>query len=447
MSTAHILITDDDFQIRMLLRDRLEASQYHVQLAENGKEGLKILEKSPVDLLLLDLQMPEMGGMEVLKCMKEMGFDIPVIILTAHGSIEQAVEAMKLGAFDFLPKPCKPDHLMLAVGKALEKKQLEEENRFLRETLDNQYHMVTGESLPMKRIMEMAEKVAPSKTTVLIGGESGTGKQLLAHAIHQMSDRRSRPFVQVNCTTLSEQLTESDLFGHEKGAFTGAMKQKKGRFEMADTGSVFLDEIGDLSPAIQAKLLHVIEYGEFQRVGALDTLKTDVRLICATHKNLPEEVQAGRFREDLFYRLNVVSVTLPALRDRSCDIPMLVRYFIEKHCCAMQKEPLTVPEETMKRLKTYAWPGNIRELGNVIERAVVLSTRSELSPDLLPPLMDEPSGPAVDTNLPWEEAVLRFKQSYIRRILEQTGNNQTEAARRLKIQRTYLNRLIKEMGI
>ncbi|MBN2103230.1 sigma-54-dependent Fis family transcriptional regulator [bacterium] len=447
MAASTILITDDDFQIRMLLRDRLEAGKYQVQLAENGKEALKILEKASVDLLLLDLQMPEMGGMTVLKRMRDRSMEIPVIILTAHGSVEQAVEAMKLGAFDFLPKPCKPDHLMIAVQKALEKKGLLEENRFLRESLDSQYHMIVGESTAMKQVMDIAGQIAGSRTTLLIGGESGTGKQLLAHAVHQMSDRKNRPFIQVNCTTLSEQLMESDLFGHEKGAFTGAVAQKKGRFEMADTGTVFLDEIGDLSPAIQAKLLHVIEYGEFQRVGGVDTMKTDVRLICATHKDLQQEVREGRFREDLFYRINVVSVVLPPLRERPGDVPVLVNYFIEKHGRAMQKDKLSVSEETMDALKKYHWPGNIRELGNVIERAVALSKNSDITPDLLPPLTGGASFQEVETGLPWETAILRFKQNYLRKVLEQMDHNQTQAAKRLRIQRTYLNRLIKELEI
>ena len=447
MAVSTILITDDDFQIRMLLRDRLEANGYQIQLAENGQECMKILEKDSIDLMLLDLQMPEMSGMTVLKKMRERSIDIPVIILTAHGSIEQAVESMKLGAFDFLPKPCKPDHLIIVVQKALEKKGLQEENRFLRESLDSQYQMIVGESEAMKQVMDITGKVARSKTTILIGGESGTGKQLLAHAIHQMSDRKNRPFIQVNCTTLSEQLMESDLFGHEKGAFTGAVKLKKGRFETADQGTVFLDEIGDLSPAIQAKLLHVIEYGEFQRVGGMGTLKTDVRLICATHKNLQQEVREGRFREDLFYRINVVSVVLPSLRERPGDIPFLVNHFIEKHCGAMQKEKLSIKETVLNALKKYHWPGNIRELGNVIERAVALANNSEITMDLLPPLSGDTSVQEVEAGLPWETAILRFKQNYLRQVLEQTDHNQTKAAKLLEIQRTYLNRLIKEMEI
>jgi len=447
MAVSTILITDDDFQIRMLLRDRLEANGYQIQLAENGQECMKILEKDSIDLMLLDLQMPEMSGMTVLKKMRERSIDIPVIILTAHGSIEQAVESMKLGAFDFLPKPCKPDHLIIVVQKALEKKGLQEENRFLRESLDSQYQMIVGESEAMKQVMDITGKVARSKTTILIGGESGTGKQLLAHAIHQMSDRKNRPFIQVNCTTLSEQLMESDLFGHEKGAFTGAVKLKKGRFETADQGTVFLDEIGDLSPAIQAKLLHVIEYGEFQRVGGMGTLKTDVRLICATHKNLQQEVREGRFREDLFYRINVVSVVLPSLRERPGDIPFLVNHFIEKHCGAMQKEKLSIKETVLNALKKYHWPGNIRELGNVIERAVALANNSEITMDLLPPLSGDTSVQEVEAGLPWETAILRFKQNYLRQVLERTDHNQTKAAKLLEIQRTYLNRLIKEMEI
>jgi DNA-binding NtrC family response regulator len=447
MSAVTILIADDDFQIRMLLRDRLEASGYRVQLAENGKNCLKVLKENSIDLMLLDLQMPDMGGLDVLKYLKEKSSELPVIVLTAHGTIEQAVEAMKLGATDFLPKPCKPDHLMLVIRKTLNQKDLQAENQFLRETLKNQYSMVTGKSEPMRQVMEIAGKVAKSKTTVLIGGESGTGKQLLAHAIHQMSDRKNRPFIQVNCITLPEQLTESDLFGHEKGAFTGAVKQKPGRFELADKGTIFLDEIGDLAPAIQAKLLQVIEYGQFQRVGGTAPMVTDVRVICATHKDLQKEVREGLFREDLFYRLNVMHLKLPALRERRCDIPELVSYFVEKHCRSMQKETAEVTPAAMEILKTYHWPGNIRELGNVIERAVVLMTNSKITEDLLPVFSSSSQTDIPRLELSYEEAVLQFKKNYIRQILSGTGNNQTEAAKILKIQRTYLNRLIRELGI
>lgn len=447
MIGKRILIIDDDAQIRMVLSDRLEANGYHVIQAKDGAEGLKKTEVENPDVILLDLQMPGMSGLQVLQKLHKRILHIPVIMLTAHGTIESAVEAMKKGAFDFLPKPCKPDHILLIIDKALKQKNLVEENKLLREELDNQYQMVIGNSPEMKKIMDTINKVAPSSTTVLILGDSGTGKQLLSRTIHQLSNRRDKPFVQVNCTTLSEQLLESDLFGHEKGAFTGAITQKKGRFELADQGTVFLDEIGDLSPAIQARLLHVLEYGEFQRVGGVDTLKVEVRLIAATNKELSIEVKEGRFREDLFYRLNVVSLQLPPLRSRSEDIPLFSKHFLKKHSSAMNKNITCIPQETMTILMSYSWPGNIRELENTIERGVVLASGDQLTPDLLPTLMEITSHEQIETAKSLEEAILNFKKIYIRKTLQLTNYNQTKAAKLLNIQRTYLNRLMKELTI
>jgi len=447
MSNHKILIVDDDPQIRMLLRDRLQANGYEISLAENGVKGLELLEKESPDLMLLDLQMPEMDGMDVLDHLHRKSVEIPVVVLTAHGTIERAVEAMRLGAHDFLPKPCKPDHIKLVVQKALERKGLQDENRYLRQELDSQYKMIIGDSPQMKKVMEMANKVAKSKTTVLIGGESGTGKQLMARAIHNMSDRKDRPFIQVNCTTLSEQLLESDIFGHEKGAFTGAIKQKKGRFELADKGTLFLDEIGDLPLNLQAKFLHVLEYGEFQRVGGVATLSADVRIIAATNKDLKKEVENSQFREDLYYRLNVMKICLPPLRERPEDIPIFVEYFLKKYNQAMGKNITNITIDTMNTLKNHSWHGNIRELENAIERAVVLASERELTPDLLPALIEGKSAEEIEIGTSLEEALLKFKRQFITKTLAFTNSNQTKAAELLKIQRTYLNRLIKEFDI
>ncbi|MBN2010454.1 sigma-54-dependent Fis family transcriptional regulator [candidate division KSB1 bacterium] len=442
-----ILIIDDDPQIRMLLKDRLEANDYAVIQAENSVTGLELTKTDPPDLLLLDLQMPEMDGMEVLQHIRQQALDVPVVIMTAFGSIERAMDALKLGAYDFLPKPCKPDHIMMVVKNAIERKEMQEQNQYLRQEIERQYHMVIGESDAMRHVMDLARSVAPSKTTVLIGGESGTGKQLMARSIHAMSDRRDKPFVQVNCTTLSEQLIESDLFGHEKGAFTGAIKRKKGRFELANKGTMFLDEIGDLPLSLQAKLLHVIEYGEFQRVGGTDTLTADVRFIAATNKDLQKEVRENRFREDLYYRLNVVTVQLPALRTRMNDIPLFADHFLKKHSKAMQKNVIRLAPATIEQLKKYSWPGNIRELENAIERAVVLSYGSEITPNLLPQLSDASEKDRINIGLPLDEAMVHFKKEFITRTLQSVDNNQSKAAKLLNIQRTYLNRLIKELGV
>jgi len=447
MPNEKILIIDDDPQIRMLLKDRLEANGYTIFQAENGIKGLESATKENPDLILLDLNMPEMDGFEVLTQLNRKLPEIIVVILTAHGTVERAVEAMKLGAYDFLPKPSKPDHILLVVGKALERKYLKDENRYLRDEVESQYRMVVGESLEMNRVMEMVQKIVKSKTTVLIQGETGTGKQLMARFIHNTSNRKGKPFIQVNCTTLSEQLMESDLFGHEKGAFTGAIKQKKGRFELANNGTLFLDEIGDLSPAIQAKLLHVLEYGEFQRVGGVETRKADVRILAATNKTLQTEVNEGRFREDLFYRLNVMCIPLPPLRSRQRDIVIFSNHFLKKYNQSMLKNLTGFAPGTMELLKQYTWPGNIRELQNVIERAVVLASGEEITPDLLPHLSEKKSDEEIEIGMPLDEALTQFKKRYISETLESMEHNQTKTADLLKIQRTYLNRLIKELGV
>jgi len=447
MPNEKILIIDDDPQIRMLLKDRLEANEYLIFQAENGIQGLEAATKENPDLVLLDLNMPEMDGFEVLTRLNKKMPEIMVVILTAHGTIERAVEAMKLGAYDFLPKPSKPDHILLIVRKALERKGLKDENLYLRKELENQYQMVIGKSTEMKNIMDTVQKIGRSKTTVLIQGETGTGKQLMARHIHTMSDRNGKPFIQVNCTTLSEQLMESDLFGHEKGAFTGAIKQKKGRFELANNGTLFLDEIGDLSPTIQAKLLQVLEYGEFQRVGGVETHKADVRIFAATNKSLQTEVNEGRFREDLFYRLNVMCIELPPLRNRPGDIAVFADYFLMKYNHSMLKNLTSITSDTMEILKKYSWPGNIRELENVIERAVVLAPGNEITTDLLPPLTGKKSVEEIEIGIPLDDALSQFKKRFISKTLASMENNQTKAAELLDIQRTYLNRLIKELGI
>jgi len=446
MISGNILIADDDPHIRMLLKDRLEGSGFRVRQAGDGREAIDRIAKGTIDLALLDIRMPGMDGLEALKQIRSDWPDLPVIMLTAFASIDLAVQAMKLGAYDFLPKPCDPDHILITVHRALRQHNLKEENRFLKSELEEQYHMVVGESCRMKEIMSLAQRVAPSKTTVLIGGESGTGKQLLARAIHGISDRKDRPFVQVNCTTLSEQLMESDLFGHERGAFTGAVSRKRGRFEQANGGTFFLDEIGDLDMAIQAKLLHVIEYGEFQRVGGIDTLHANVRIIAASNRDLGERVKEGLFREDLLYRLNVFVIELPALRERSEDIPILADYFLHRHAGMLKKKITGFTREAMNILQNYPWPGNIRELENAVERAVVLASNDSISADLLPDPGNRQTGTiAIGASL--DEAVSAFKRRFIAETLAFTGNNQTKAAKILDIQRTYLNRLIKDLGI
>jgi two-component system NtrC family response regulator len=388
-----------------------------------------------------------MGGMEALSAMREINPDLPVIILTAHGTFSRAVEAMKRGAYDFLPKPCEPDHLLLVIRKALEHKHLLTENIYLKGELTERHSLVLGEGSKMRQVLEMAKKVAATNATVLIEGESGAGKQVMAQMIHAMSERRDRPFVQVNCTTLSEQLLESDLFGHEKGAFTGAHQMKKGRVELAGGGTLFLDEIGDLAPSIQAKLLHFLEHGKFERVGGMKTLLVDARVIAATNKILAQEAKEGRFRSDLFYRLNVVSLMLPPLRERPEDIPLLANYFLERCNRAMRKQIAAFAPAAMAKMQSYHWPGNVRELANAIERAVVLTSGAEITPDLLPLQLVEKPQEEIAAGMPLDEAMLQFKKQFIAKTLELTGRNQSQAAQILDIQRSYLSRLIKELGL
>ncbi|OGC84117.1 MAG: hypothetical protein A2W07_05120, partial [candidate division Zixibacteria bacterium RBG_16_43_9] len=311
MAQEKILIIDDDSQIRTLLSERLRFHQYRVITAEDGQDGLDKFKREGADLVLLDLMMPKLDGIETLNLLKKEEPEVIVIMMTAFGTIEKAVEAMKKGAYDFIPKPCEPEHILLTIAKALERKNLVREKEYLKEEVDSHYDIVWGESPEMKKVRGVIEQVANTKSTILIQGESGTGKQVLARAIHNLSPRKDKPFVYVNCVALSEQLLESDLFGHEKGAFTGAYQRKKGRLETAHTGTVFLDEIGDITPVIQTKFLHFLESGEFERVGGTQTLRVDTRIVAATNRDLSKALEEKKFREDLFFRLNVISVTVP----------------------------------------------------------------------------------------------------------------------------------------
>lgn len=447
MSQEKILIVDDDSQIRTLLAERLRFHQYRILTAEDGEEGLDKFKKEGADLVLLDLMMPKLDGIETLNRIKKEEPEVPVIMLTAFGTIERAVEAIKKGAYDFIPKPCEPEHILLTIEKALERRNLVREKEYLKEEIDSRYDMIWGESSEMKKIKGLIQKVANTKSTVLIQGESGTGKQILARAIHNLSPRRDKPFVYVNCVALAEQLLESDLFGHEKGAFTGVYQRKKGRLETAHTGTVFLDEIGDITPVIQTKFLHFLESGEFERVGGTQTIKVDTRIIAAAKRDLSKALEEKKFREDLFFRLNVISITVPPLRNRKEDIPVLASCFLQKFNQEMKRKMLSIESGTSEIFLTYHWPGNIRELQNVLERAVVLAPSDTITPDLLPPQLSQKTKEEISPGIPLEEALKKFKREFISQTLSLTKNNQSQTAKFLKIQRTYLNRLIKELGI
>ncbi|OGB91220.1 MAG: Fis family transcriptional regulator [candidate division NC10 bacterium RIFCSPLOWO2_12_FULL_66_18] len=381
-----VLVVDDDLAVRQALSRTLEKIGYDVVVAEDGQEGLDRLRQGGIHIVLADLKMPKLSGNELLKAAKAIAPDVEVIVITGHGTVEDAVEAMKEGAYDFITKPFKRVQLEKTIRKAAEKQALVLENRVLQARVDELQGagQIIGTSPAILRTLELVNQVAPSTATVLIQGESGTGKELIANAVHHGSPRRARPFIKVNCAALPETLLESELFGYERGAFTGAVARREGRFELADGGTLFMDEIGDLSLATQAKLLRVLQEGEFERLGGTRTLKVDVRLVAATHADLATLVREKGFREDLFYRLNVITIQIPPLRERREDIPLLAQHFLGRYAVKNAKTITGFTDEALDLLQSYAWPGNVRELENVIERAVVLTRGSMISPADLP---------------------------------------------------------------
>ena len=371
---AQILIVEDKDSLRTMLRHALERQGHSVLEARDQPEAVRMLQQSPA-VVLSDLRLPEGDGFGVLRASKEFDADTPVIVMTAYGSIEDAVAAMKEGALDFLAKPVDPDHLALLVARALEQRRMVTENLLLKEELAVRRGapQLVGEDLSLRKVFASLQKAAATDTTVLLEGESGTGKELFARSLHALSPRADAPFVAINCAAIPETLLETELFGHEKGAFTGAIARKPGKFEMAHRGTLFLDEIGDLPLALQAKILRALEEKRFERVGGTATVQVDVRLVAATNRGLRAAVAARRFREDLFFRLSVFPITVPPLRDRPGDIPLLARYFVERFCRDMKKKPLTLSPAALEQLVSYRWPGNVRELQNCIERAVILT--------------------------------------------------------------------------
>ena len=439
-----VLVVDDDHAIREALSRTLEKFGYEVVLAEDGQAGLDRLRESEIHILLADLQMPKISGQELLKAAKTIAPDVEVVVITGHGTVEDAVEAMKEGAYDFITKPFKRVQLERTIRRAAEKQALALQNRRLQARLNELQGAgrIIGTSPVMLRTLELVRQVAPSTATVLIYGESGTGKELIADAIHHGSTRRERACIKVNCAALPEQLLESELFGHERGAFTGAVARKEGRFELADGGTLFMDEIGDISSAMQAKLLRVLQSGEFERVGGTRTLKVDVRLVAATHADLAALVREKRFREDLYYRLNVITIKLSPLRERREDIPLLAHHFLQKYAAKNAKDIGGVTEEALDILQTYAWPGNVRELENVIERAVVLTQSSQISPADLPETLVRTDQAArhlvISIGTPLEEVEDRL----IEETLRYTKGDKTLAAKLLGIAtRTIYRRL------
>ncbi len=444
-----ILVVDDDPDIRSILQDRLESLGHQVVTAVNGKEALERISQMEPGIMFLDLQMPELNGIQVLKKLK--GRSLPqVIVITAFGSIDKAVEAMREGAFDFVTKPFSPDHLDLVIMKALEARSLKQENLYLQEEINAPYLEILGESQAIRKVIAESRKVSNSSSTVLLMGETGSGKEIFARSIHRWSPRSNKPFVAVNCVALHDELLESELFGHEKGSFTGAYQVKEGKLEIANGGTVFLDEIGDFKPELQAKLLRVIQEREFEKVGGTRPIRVDIRIIAATHRDLVKEVKERRFREDLFFRLNVVNLFLPPLRDRKEDIPLLADFFLGRYSKIMARPGLKISRAAMDRLMAYHWPGNVRELSNLIERAVVLAGKNEIQPEEFP-LQSFGKGEQeslIDIiNEPYHDAVRAFQIRVIQHALRKTGGNQARAAELLQLQRTYLSRLIRNLNI
>jgi DNA-binding NtrC family response regulator len=443
-----ILIVDDDAAHRTMLKVNLVQAGYKIIETDDGDQVLPVLQKNSVDLILMDLKMARMDGIEAIRLLRSEHRVEPIIVITAFSSVESAVEAMKHGAIDYITKPVDIEALKLKVEKALDVEGLREENRELRKRLGEKFDFgnIIGRSAAMQKVFETLALVAPSDATVLINGESGTGKELIAGALHHNSNRKSGPFVKVNCAALHENLLESELFGHEKGAFTGADSRRPGRFELADGGTLFLDEIGDMSLPTQAKILRVLQEGELERLGGNQTLRVDVRLVAATHRDLNKMVEEESFRQDLFFRLSVVPVELPPLRERTEDIPVLADFFLHHYCKKNKKDIRGFHPQTLVLLVRYSWPGNVRELENTIERAVILClgeqiTPRELPPQILPAEFQEVSAPVLSAG---GLTLKDMEKETIRATLEQTGGNKSRAAKLLGIARQTLLNKIKE---
>ena len=459
-----ILIVDDHEDIVLMLKDRLESAGYETLSAFDGKQALEIIEKESPHLVFLDLEMPRMNGMEVLHHLAKLretegktdeppgqtppdALDTLIVVMTAHGTIANAVEAMKAGAHDFLTKPIDFDHLAIVVKKALEREVLKRQVASLRSEVESRYRQIVGSSAQMNEVVEMAKRAANSNATVLLLGESGTGKELFARSIHQWSSRRNMPFSIINCVALNESLLENELFGHEKGAYTGADSRQKGKIEEADGGTVFLDEIGDMPLPLQAKLLRLLQDHAFYRVGGNRELKVEIRVVAATNKDLRQAVKSGHFREDLYFRLNVVSLALPPLRERPDDIVPLAEFFLEQSLREMNKPNRRFTPEAIKEMKMYGWPGNIRELDNAISRAVVLGDDEDITSEYLGFSHSGVEPLSEGENLPYHEALERYSRHILEQALRRSGWSQTKAAELLHLQRTYLSRLLKQKNI
>ncbi len=453
MQKLTILLIDDEPSQIESMKSFLSRRGHKIYTASNGREGIEVVNANVIDLVLTDFRMPEMNGLEALKEIKRINPEIDVVVITAYGNVEEAVDIMKSGAYDYLSKPIDLDELENLIKRIAEKKLLIQENKQLRAQLENKFKFesIISHSGKMEDVLNLAGRVADSKATVLIRGESGTGKELIARAVHFASGRKDKPFVTVNVAALSENLMESELFGHEKGAFTGAVGARVGRFEEADGGTLFIDEVGDVPLTVQVKLLRAIQFGEVQRLGSNETRKVDVRIIAATHRNLEEMMSVGEFREDLYYRLNVVSINIPSLRERKEDIPMLIEHFIKKYSDINGKNVASVSREALDKLMKYNYPGNVRELENIIERSVILAREETITENELPLQLDlsyeknliDPRD--IDKN--YEEKMKLFESEMIKEALKRTNGNKSAAARELGISERHLRSRLERLGL
>ncbi len=452
-----ILIVDDEESVRNSLAGVMKDEGYEVVSALSGKEGLDLVQEVQPSLALLDIAMPEMDGIETLRRFREIRPDMPVIMVTGHGTIETAVKTTKMGAYDFIVKPPELQHLTLVVKHGLEESRLRQENESLRRSIERR-HEIVGESKQIRTLKQQIALAGPTNGWVLIHGESGTGKELVARAIHRASRRSSGPFIEVNCAAIPQELIESELFGHEKGSFTGATGMKRGKFEIAHGGTIFLDEIADMSMATQAKVLRVLEGQEFQRVGGTKPLKTDVRVIAASNKNLADEIRKGSFREDLYYRLNVIPLEVPPLRDRTDDIPRLVRHFLQEFSAEYGQKAKTIDQDALNLFVRYQWPGNVRELRNIIERLIIMVPCPVLRVNDVPPPISlsrsEQEFPSVSTtarggydHVTLKDARAAFERDFILQKLKENGGNVSRTADNIGVERSNLHRKIKALGI
>ncbi len=451
MNKFSVLIIDDEEAQLQALKSFLSKRGLTIYTASNGEAGFKITESNAIDIVLSDYNMPGWDGMKVLLEMKKLNPEIDLVIMTAFGTIESAVNLMKAGAYDFLTKPIDLDELESIISKIKERKLLIKENKLLKEQLHEKFRFeeIVSQSKIMEEVLNNAGRIAGTKTTVLIRGESGTGKELIAKAVHYTSPRKDKPFVTINVASLSENLLESELFGHEKGSFTGAINRRIGRFEEADGGTIFIDEVGDIPLNVQVKLLRAIQFGEYQRIGSNQTVITDVRIIAATHRNIEEMIKNGEFREDLFYRLNVMDIRLPSLRERKEDIPLLIKHFINKFSSEIQKHVTGISREASEILMKYNYPGNIRELENIIERAVVLTRNKLIGPEDLPLLAGQNTANKIldpyNFDSGYEEKVKAFESTMIKEALNISNGNKSAAARMLGISERHLRSRIERL--